>query len=108
MNLFAHFERVVADALAAMADEGALPRGLDLSRVAVEPPRDATHGDVATNAAMVLAKSANMAPRALAQGLAARLQQNEDVQSTEVAGPGFINLTLKPSFWPKVLIAALD
>jgi len=108
MNLFAHFERVVADALAALTAEGEIPEGLDLSRVTVEPPRDAAHGDVATNAAMVLAKPAGMAPRVLAQKLAGRLASNADIQSTEVAGPGFINLTLKPSFWPKVLLSALD
>ncbi|MBL8907950.1 MAG: arginine--tRNA ligase [Rhizobiales bacterium] len=108
MNLFAHFEQVVAEALAALTAEGALPEGLDLSKVAVEPPRDAAHGDVATNAAMVLAKPARMAPRALAEKLAAKLAANPDVQSTDVAGPGFINLTLKPEFWPKVLLAALD
>jgi arginyl-tRNA synthetase len=108
MNLFAHFEQVVAQALAAMAADGILPQGLDLSRVAVEPPRDALHGDIATNAAMVLAKQAGLVPRAIATELAARLAKNEDVQSTEVAGPGFINITLKADFWPKVLLAALD
>lgn len=107
MNLFAHFEHVVADALAAMVEDGKLPPGLDFSRVTVEPPRDAAHGDVATNAAMVLAKAAGLAPRAIAQELASRLASNAEIQSTEVAGPGFINLTLKPSFWPKVIEAAL-
>ena len=108
MNLFAHFEQVVAEALAALTTEGALPEGLDLGKVTVEPPRDASHGDVATNAAMVLAKPAGMAPRALAEKLAAKLAKNVDIQSTDVAGPGFINLTLKPEFWPRVLFAALD
>ena len=108
MNLFAHFEQVVAEALAALTAEGTLPEGLDLSKVTVEPPRDASHGDVATNAAMVLAKPARIAPRALAEKLAAKLENHADIQSTDVAGPGFINLTLKPEFWPKVLLAALD
>ncbi len=108
MNLFAHFEQVVAEALAALTAEGVLPEGLDLTKVAVEPPRDAAHGDVATNAAMVLAKPARMAPRALAEKLAEKLAANPDIQSTEVAGPGFINLTLNPEFWPKALLAALD
>jgi arginyl-tRNA synthetase len=108
MNLFAHFERVVAEALAALTVEGVLPEGLDLTKVAVEPPRDASHGDVAINAAMVLAKPARMAPRALAEKLVAKLASYPDIQSTEIAGPGFINLSLKPEFWPKVLLAALE
>ena len=73
MNLFADIRALVVTELAAMADAGALPKGLDFSNVAVEPPRDAAHGDMATNAAMVLAKPAGMAPRAIADALAARL-----------------------------------
>ncbi|MFL5259716.1 MAG: arginine--tRNA ligase [Hyphomicrobiales bacterium] len=108
MNLFAHFHAVVLDAIKVLANRGALPSGLDLSRVSVEPPRDPSHGDVATNAAMVLAKSAGMAPRILAEGLAGELRQCKDVQRADVAGPGFINLTLAPSFWPRVLGSILD
>jgi arginyl-tRNA synthetase len=107
MNLFAHFQALVLAEIGAMAAAGELPTGLDLSRVTVEPPRDASHGDVATNAAMVLAKPAGINPRALAERLKARLEKNEDIASAEVAGPGFINLRLKPSFWPKVLESAL-
>jgi arginyl-tRNA synthetase len=108
MNLFAHFHAVVLAELEALAKEGALPQGLDLSRVTVEPPRDPTHGDVATNAAMVLAKPAGLAPRALAEKIAAHLRQHTDIQKAEIAGPGFINLTLKASFWPKLLVSALE
>jgi arginyl-tRNA synthetase len=108
MNLFAHFHAVVLAELAALARDGGIPPNLDLSRVAVEPPRDVTHGDVATNAAMVLAKPAGQAPRALAETIAARLRQHTDIQQAEIAGPGFINLTLKASFWPKVLASILD
>jgi arginyl-tRNA synthetase len=108
MNLFAHFHAVVLAELAALAREGAIPSGLDLSRISVEPPRDAGRGDIATNAAMVLAKPAGEAPRALAEKIAIRLRQQADIQTAEIAGPGFVNLTLKPSFWPKVLVAVLD
>ena len=91
-----------------MAAEGLLPPGLDLSRVTAEPPREAAHGDVATNAAMVLAKPAATNPRALAEALARRLAARKDVARAEVAGPGFINLSLKPEFWPRVLAAILE
>src|SRR5437764_642954 len=108
MNLFAHFHSVVLAELAALAREGAIAPDLDFSRVSVEPPRDVAHGDVATNAAMVLAKPAGEPPRVLAEKIAARLRQHTDIQSAEIAGPGFINLTLKRSFWPKVLSSALE
>lgn len=91
-----------------MMAAGELKPGLDISRVTAEPPRDASHGDVTTNAAMVVAKPAGMAPRVLAQALANRLAKQPDVLSAEVAGPGFINLRLKESFWPKVLNAILE
>ena len=107
MNLFAHFQTVVLSAIEKLVATGKLPADLDLSRLAVEPPRDATHGDVATNAAMVLAKPAGMNPRALADLLLPLLQQNEDVASATAAGPGFINIKLKDSFWPRVLVAAM-
>ncbi len=107
MNLFAHFQNVVRTELEALSRGGQLPANLDVSRVTVEPPRDATHGDLATNAAMVLAKSAGQPPRAIAQLLAGRLASDPDIQSTGVAGPGFINIRLKASFWPKLLASAL-
>ncbi len=99
MNLFAEFKGRIADAVAALAAEGALPAGLDVARVATEPCRDPSHGEIATNAAMVLAKPAGMKPRDLAQMLADRLGAADDVASAEVAGPGFINLSLAPGFW---------
>ncbi len=107
MNLFGHFQAAVRDELSAMMFAGELPAGLDLSRVTAEPPRDATHGDVATNAAMVVAKPAGILPKVLAENLARRLAKQADVESAEVAGPGFINLRLKENFWPKVLDAVL-
>jgi len=99
MNLFAHFHEVVAAEVLALVKAGALPEGLDLSRIAVEPPRDPSHGDLSTNAAMVLAKPAGKNPRELAQQLADRLRAHADVTSAEVAGPGFLNLRLADAFW---------
>ncbi|MBX3487970.1 arginine--tRNA ligase [Parvibaculum sp.] len=99
MNIFRYFEDRVEAALKALEKEGALPAGLDTSRVAVEPPRDPSHGDLSTNAAMVLAKPANMKPRDLADRLAAKLAAEEAVTEVSVAGPGFINLRLNASFW---------
>ena len=99
MNLFEHFRERVVETLEQMAAAGALPPGLDLSRVAVEPPREAAHGDVATNAALVLAKAARMKPRDIAEGLADRLRGQESVTNAEIAGPGFINLRLEDGFW---------
>ena len=108
MNLFGHFQTVVRNDLLAMMTAGELPPDLDVSRVTAEPPRDASHGDVTTNAAMVVAKAAGMAPKLLADVLAKRLAKQPDVLSAEVAGPGFINLHLKETFWPKILEAILD
>src|SRR5579864_7180910 len=75
------------------------PGSIELSRVVVEPPRDASHGDMATNAAMVLAKEARVKPRDLAEQIAAKLRGDALIASVDVAGPGFINLTLKPKAW---------
>jgi arginyl-tRNA synthetase len=107
MNLFGHFQASVRGELSAMMAEGALPPNLDLSRVTAEPPRDPSHGDVTTNAAMVVAKAAGIAPKVLAESLARRLMKQADVLSADVAGPGFINLRLKETFWPKILSAIL-
>ena len=107
MNLFAYFQSVVKAELSAMAAAGELPQNLDFSKVTAEPPRDTTHGDVATNAAMVLAKPAGMAPKILADSLVKRLAAHADVLTASVAGPGFINLRLKETFWPKILNAIL-
>jgi arginyl-tRNA synthetase len=99
MNIFRHFEERVEAALASLAAEGALPAGLDTSRVAVEPPRDPSHGDLSTNAAMVLAKPAGLNPRALAEKLAAKLKAEPSVTEVAIAGPGFINLRLNDDIW---------
>ena len=107
MNIFALFERRVSDALARLMEAGSLPHGLDVGRVVVEPPRDPSHGDLATNAAMVLAKEARTNPRALAELIAGDLRGDPRVDKVEIAGPGFINLTLKESVFHDVLRAIL-
>ena len=107
MNLFADMRGRVLTSLDAMVREGALPAGLDTSAVTVEPPRDAGHGDMATNAAMVLAKPAGQPPRALAEALAAHLARDPRVTAADVAGPGFLNLRLATSLWQDVVRAAL-
>ena len=100
MNLFATIRTAVLDALNALSAEGALPQGLSLDNVTVEPPRDAAHGDMATNAAMVLAKPAGMKPRDIAEALADRLRAKDQVISdVTVAGPGFLNMRLVPKLW---------
>ncbi len=95
MNLFADIRALVTRSLDALAAEGALPQGLDLANVAVEPPRDPAHGDMATNAAMVLAKPAGLKPREIADLLAPRLEADARVDRAEIAGPGFLNLRLE-------------
>jgi arginyl-tRNA synthetase len=99
MDLYAHFHRVIVAEIEALARAGELPAGLEAGRIAVEPPRDPAHGDLSTNAGMVLAKPARMAPKAIAERLRARLERLPEVSAAEVAGPGFLNLRLKASFW---------
>jgi arginyl-tRNA synthetase len=108
VNLFDDFQRRVAGVLAALAREGAVPEGLDLSRVVVEPPRDPSHGDLATNAAMVLAKDARTPPRALAERIAEGLRREPGVVQVDVAGPGFINIRLDAELYRAVLSAILQ
>ncbi|MEB8386216.1 arginine--tRNA ligase [Rhodobacteraceae bacterium KMM 6894] len=107
MNLFTEIRATVVQALATLEAAGTLPAGLDLSNVTVEPPRDAAHGDMATNAAMVLAKPAGLKPRDIADALAAELTRDARIDSAEVAGPGFLNLRLANGVWQDVLRAAL-
>ncbi|WP_120501553.1 arginine--tRNA ligase [Roseovarius sp. EL26] len=107
MNLFTEIRTLVLDALAQMQAAGDLPEGLDLKNVAVEPPRDAAHGDMATNAAMVLAKPAKMKPRDIADKLAGLLAEDDRITSAEVAGPGFLNLRLADALWHGVVRTAL-
>ena len=99
MNLFAEIEAELQAVLTDLQARGDLPDGLDMARVAVEPPRDASHGDMATNAAMVLAKPAGMNPRALAELLVTELVKSDKIETAEIAGPGFVNMRLAPSVW---------
>ena len=108
MNVFTLFTAHVRAAIEALAAAGAFPRPPDLERVVVEPPRDAAHGDLATNAAMTLAKDAGLKPRDLAERLAAELGKLPQITKVEVAGPGFINMTLDPSVWRQALRAAIQ
>jgi len=107
MNLFADIRSLVTDALGQMTRDGQLPAGLDFAPVTVEPPRDAAHGDMATNAAMVLAKPAGLPPRTIADALAARLAADPRVAGADVAGPGFLNLRLHPLVWQGLIRAVL-
>lgn len=107
MNLFADIRALVIQELDAMMAEGTLPAGLDLTNVTVEPPRDAAHGDMATNAAMVLAKPAGQKPRDIADVLATRLINDPRVEQADVAGPGFLNLRLSSDVWQDVVQAVI-
>lgn len=99
MTLYVRFAAHLDAALDALVAAGDLPGGLERRAVTVEPPRDASHGDLATNAAMVLAKPAGTNPRALAEKIAAELEKLDAVSAVSVAGPGFINLTLTDDTW---------
>jgi arginyl-tRNA synthetase len=107
VNIFAEMLERVRAAGDALIEAGVLPSGIDQSRVTVEPPRDLAHGDMATNAAMVLAKDAGRKPRELAETIAEKLRADALVTKAEVAGPGFVNITLRPSAWIDTLRAAV-
>ena len=107
MNIHQSFLADIRAAIQALAADGTLPADLDTSRISVEPPREAGHGDIATNAALVLAKAAQMKPRDIADALGTRLQTLDAVTKVDIAGPGFINLTLSASFWRDNLVAIL-
>lgn len=103
MNLFSDLRGTVIAALDQMTAEGLLPEGLETANVAVEPPRDPLHGDMATNAAMVLAKPAGKKPRDIAEALAEKLRADDRITEADVAGPGFLNLRLAPAVWQGVV-----
>jgi arginyl-tRNA synthetase len=106
-NIFAEILGRVRNAVDALVAAGALPAGLDQSRVTAEPPREAAHGDMATNVAMVLAKDAGQKPRELAEAIAEKLRADALIDRVQIAGPGFINLTLKPAAWLDALRTAV-
>ena len=105
MTLYTRFAAHIDAALDTLVAAGTLPGGLDRRNVTVEPPRDAAHGDLATNAAMVLAKPAGTNPRALAEAIAAELGKLDEVDSVSVAGPGFLNMRLTDAAWRDELAA---
>ncbi len=107
MTLYPRFAAAIGQVLDALAADGAVPAGLDRGAVAVEPPRDTAHGDLATNVAMVLARAAGTNPRALAGLIAPKLAALAGVERVAVAGPGFINLTLSPDLWREELATIL-
>ena len=107
MNLFSDIRSFVVTCLDALVADGVLPAGLDYANVAVEPPRDALHGDMATNAAMVLSKPAGLKPRDIAEALVGKLVGDARIETAEVAGPGFINLRLSNALWHEVISKAL-
>ena len=99
MNIFVDVEARVLSALEALKAEGTLPADLALPSIDAEAPRDPTHGDVAVNAALVLAKAAKMKPRDIADALKAKLESASDIAKIDIAGPGFLNITFKPQVW---------
>ncbi len=107
INIFEDFHKHVLSVIAQLQGEGYLSTDLDTTRVTIEVPKDPTHGDMATNGAMVLAKAAGKSPRELASKIAEKLKDIPDVADVQIAGPGFINLTLKPAFWQRQLEAIL-
>ena len=108
MNLFSEIRALVLAALEKMTADGELPTGLSFDAVAVEPPRDPLHGDMATNAAMVLAKPSGRKPREIADLLAAALRQDMRITAADVAGPGFLNLRLAPEVWQSLVKDVLE
>ena len=107
MNLFTDIRARVVEKLDDLVADGVLPSGLDYGNVAVEPPRDALHGDMATNAAMVLAKPAKSKPRDIAEALAVKLAADPRITNAEVAGPGFLNMRLEASLWQSLVKTVL-
>ncbi|MDA8637622.1 arginine--tRNA ligase, partial [Rhodospirillales bacterium] len=108
MNVFRGFRSQIVDVLGELAEAGEFPTGLDVSRISAEPPRDPSHGDLSTNAAMVLAKPASMKPRDLAEVLTKGMLGLASVEHAEVAGPGFINVRFSAAFWQDQLKTVLD
>jgi arginyl-tRNA synthetase len=104
-TLYSTFAGVIETVLTELVAEGVLPQGTSFGNVTLEPPRDLSHGDLATNAAMVLAKGAGMNPRALAEAITGKLSEHPRIASAEIAGPGFINLRLAPQAWLDELAA---
>ena len=107
MNLFTHVREILIDILHDLSTQGILPADTDFSQITVEPPKDSRHGDMATNAAMVLSKSVETKPRELAKIISESLSQNEIVLSVDIAGPGFINISLSEACWHSLLSSVI-
>jgi arginyl-tRNA synthetase len=103
MNVFKDFEERIKKAVQAPDSVKQKSEAIDFGRLAVEPPRDPAHGDISTNAAMVLSKQLGMNPRALAEQIATQFSGDADVAETSVAGPGFLNFRLTPAFWQRLV-----
>ena len=108
MTLYTRFAAHIDAVLDALEASGDLPAGLNRANITVEPPRDTTHGDLATNAAMVLAKPAQTNPRSLAEKIVAQLAGLDEVEKVSIAGPGFINMSLTDDTWRAELSAIRD
>ncbi|MBM3543839.1 MAG: arginine--tRNA ligase [Alphaproteobacteria bacterium] len=108
MDVFAGFHGRVLAAVQQLKHDGVVPHEASLDGITLEPPKDAFHGDLATNAAMVLAKAAGVPPRQLAERIVPLLASDPHIDKVEIAGPGFINLSLAPAFWPSVLRMVLE
>src|SRR5262245_51603612 len=100
MDVFTGLHGRVLAAVEQLKHDGVVPKEASLAGVTLEPPKEASHGDLATNTAMVLAKAAGMPPKALAERLVPLIAVDPSVEKAEIAGPGFINLTLTRAFWP--------
>src|SRR5262249_11372199 len=107
MNIFGEVEQRIRDALASAQRDGALPADLPAVGFEIQEARDPAHGELAANAALVLAKPARSKPRAIAELLASKLAEAKDITKVEVAGPGFLNLTFAPAFWHGLITAIL-
>jgi arginyl-tRNA synthetase len=108
MNIFTDFNDRIKKAIQSLDLKTLSGDPLELGRIVAEPPRDPAHGDIATNAAMVLGKAVGENPRALATKIAEALAADPDIAAAEVAGPGFVNLRLSPGFWQARLGEMLD
>ncbi len=108
MNVFAHVESLITAALAELKAEGRLPGELDIGAIEAEAPREASHGDIASNAAMMLAKKAGMKPRDIAEMLKAKLEGTNEITKVEVAGPGFLNISFDIAFWQRLVAVIND
>jgi arginyl-tRNA synthetase len=107
MNVFTFIRQKVLDSLNQLVQQGVLPEGLDFSRVTVDSPKESSHGDISTNAAMVLSKSAGMNPRTLATAIVEKLSAIPEILQVDIAGPGFVNMKLDPDLWRQQLLTIL-